>query len=227
MVRLVLLVFSLSYAGLRAILAERPRLRSGHVSMSSLLALGLGLGVVSYCWRGFVPDGTYWPVVGVLTPSYLPQYVLCFAVGCLAARRSWLVSIPRHVVVVGALLAVLSFGTYLAVLGLDGRASGGLSAVALAAASLLSVAATFAITTVLALSERFVGGTGPLRKWLSDNAFAVYVVHAPVLALLGLALAAWAMPAAVKALGLFVLGAGVSWLVASAIRQIPGSRTVL
>jgi fucose 4-O-acetylase-like acetyltransferase len=225
---MVLLVFSLGYAAVRALVDAEPGDDVPHrLRLHVLVLVTFGLGVATYLWRILTPDGSWWPVVGLPTPSYLPQYLLCFVAGVAAARRRWLEHIPvgagawSAVLAVAALLGYLTLGS-----GGDARMMGGPSLVALGAAMLVSATAVFVITAVLVLFRVVARGTGPARQWLSDNAFAVYVVHAPVLALLGMALAGWQAPAAVKALGLFAAGAVASWLLAAATRALPLARRV-
>ena len=48
------------------------------------------LAVATHAWRLLVAVGSYWPVVGLPSPSHLPQYVLLFTVGAMSYRRGWL-----------------------------------------------------------------------------------------------------------------------------------------
>lgn len=80
----VLLLFSLGYAAVRGIAA---RMDAGTARAPSptrppsdqrpprwaLPAVTAVLALLTFGWQRVVPDGTYWPVVGLPTPSYLPH----------------------------------------------------------------------------------------------------------------------------------------------------------
>jgi hypothetical protein len=84
----VLLVVALVYALLRRLRgpgapAGRPARTPGLPAIAAFVGV---LGLATFAWRLVVPIGSYWPVVGLPTPAYLPQYVLLFAVGAMAYR---------------------------------------------------------------------------------------------------------------------------------------------
>ena len=92
----VLLVLSVACAVLAALAGIRGRTPEPVGGLDRLRrrdAIGVMLGLIAVMalamvlWRQIVPDGTYWPIVGLPTPSFLPQYVLMFAAGALSARR--------------------------------------------------------------------------------------------------------------------------------------------
>ncbi len=74
-----------------------------------------------------------------------------------------------------------------------------------------------------ALYRRYFDHQGRRAKFLSDNAFAVYLFHPPVLIALALLLHSLAAPALVKAL-LLTACAGIATFALSALvfRRIPG-----
>jgi len=81
---------------------------------------------------------------------------------------------------------------------------------------------------VLAGFRRWVAGHGRISSFMSDNAFAVYVIHAPIL----VALAVWLAPVALAPLAKFLLLWGLGALVtfglaAPLARRIPGVGRIL
>ncbi|WP_241474754.1 acyltransferase family protein [Nocardiopsis xinjiangensis] len=95
-----LLVFALAYLLIRRFRPPAPeriaRRRTGRLPGPAAIAgFTLGLVTLTYLWRVLVPATTYWPIVGLPTPAFLPQYVLLFTVGVLAYRRGWFDAIPR------------------------------------------------------------------------------------------------------------------------------------
>ncbi|MFC7619668.1 acyltransferase family protein [Microlunatus sp. GCM10028923] len=224
----VLLVFSLIYAGYRALTSRAVRKPEGDGKLRWIVAAGtvVGLivimGILMAVWRQFVPDGTYWPIVGLPTPSFLPQYALMFAAGVLAARRRWLERMPGSLAFVGAGLAVLAaifLGPVL--MSADPVASSIAGGVAMA---VLGVGLSL---VVLVIFRRFAPGTGPIRQFLSANAFAVYVIHPVVLVALALLLQGLVAPAIVKFAVLLILSIPACWLLAALLRRIPAVRKII
>ena len=69
---------------------------------------------------------------------------------------------------------------------------------------------------------------GTVARWLSDNCFAVYLFHAPLLIAVTLALRGFAAPKPVKFLCATVLGVIVTYLACSLVfRRIPLLKRVL
>jgi glucan biosynthesis protein C len=81
---------------------------------------------------------------------------------------------------------------------------------------------------VLAGFRRWAAGQSRVSKWMSDNAFAVYVVHAPILVGLALLLAPVTLAPIAKFALLWALGAVVTFgLAAPLARRIPWIGRVL
>ncbi|MFS0910809.1 acyltransferase [Microbacterium sp. 179-I 3D2 NHS] len=211
----VLLVFSLGAALIRRVIGKREsRVAVAKASpLWGLLAFAAVLVAATVLWQRVVPDGSYWPVVGLPTPAYLMQYLAMFLVGIVAARRGWLQSVPRWWIWPAA--ALMAGGAVCSALG--------------PAATPIAnpLFATGAIVTAVIVFRRFADG--PLsRGWsfLAENAFAVYVLHAPVVVAVSALLVPLALPAWGKATLLFAIAAPVTWLLAAALRAIPGVRRV-
>lgn len=228
----VLLVFSLIYAGYRALRsraaqnapqdpAPEGRLR-WIVAAGTIVGLIVIMGVLMAAWRQLVPDGTYWPIVGLPTPSFLPQYALMFAAGVLAARRRWLERMPGSLAFLAAGLALLStlvLGP--SMLSADPRTASIASGVAMAFAGVCLS------TVVLVIFRRFAPGTGPIRRFLSANAFTVYVIHPVVLVGIALLLQGLVAPAVIKFAVLLILSIAACWLFAAMLRRIPAVRKIM
>jgi surface polysaccharide O-acyltransferase-like enzyme len=68
---------------------------------------------------------------------------------------------------------------------------------------------------------------GRFARFLSENAFAVYVLHPPVLISISLALRAWAAPPVLKFAVVSAAAVAASFGVAAAVRKIRPLRWVL
>jgi peptidoglycan/LPS O-acetylase OafA/YrhL len=226
----VLLILSLAYALSRHLRATAEPVRSRPLRRRDLLAFVLILSVVTYAWRIFIPHGTKEPLLGLPTPAYLPQYVLLFAAGIAAYRRRWLATLPRRSGWFGVLLVVVSL-VPLALGGYRGfGASGALAGQDLAHLALALAESLFAVGVVLVLLrafERFVAGTSRFSRYLADNAFAVYLVHAPVIVGVEASLLRLDAAPVPKFLLTLVLAAAGSWAISGALRRVPAVRATV
>ena len=69
---------------------------------------------------------------------------------------------------------------------------------------------------------------GKFARWLSDNAFAVYVFHPPLLIAVTLALRSFDAPKLIKFFCATVLGVSITYLVSSLVlRRVPGLKRIL
>jgi glucan biosynthesis protein C len=186
--------------------------------------------VVTYAWRIFVPLSSYEPVLGLPDAAYMPQYVLLFAVGVAAYRHRWFATLPPRSGWIGALFVVVSF-VPLALGGYRGfGASGALAGHDPAHLALALSESLFAVGVILVLLrafERFVAGTSQFTRYLADNAFAVYLVHAPII--VGVVAVLHSLDAAPvpKFLLTLVIAAAGSWAISGALRRVPAVRAVV
>lgn len=225
----VLLIFSLAYAAVRAGRGGRAaEARPGRTpGVLVVLGLGVALGLVSWVWRIWTPEGSYWAAVGLPSPAYLPQYAACFVLGVLAARRQWLQTLRVRTawaalpVLLVSLVASLGTGIVL-----GAATTGGGTPESLVTAVAGSLFAASAMTIGLVVFRTLLDRSGPAWRFLSAQAFAVFVIHAPVLVWLGVAFGGFSAPAAVKALVLLVAGLIACWSLAWALRRIPGASRV-
>ncbi|MGO1510805.1 MAG: acyltransferase family protein [Actinomycetales bacterium] len=191
---LALLILSLVYAAIRA---RRPGQPAGpttsHASRGpsrplragQVVAFALALGVVSYAWRIAFPTGSFLPVIGIPSPGYVPQYVALFVVGILAFRKGWFSELPRRAGLLGAgLMAVslvpMALGGY-RTLDTTDPVPAGADPAHLGFALFDALFATGVILVLLRLFERYANRSTAPGRFLTANAFGVYVLHAPVI----------------------------------------------
>ncbi|MFG2207509.1 acyltransferase [Streptomyces sp. NPDC048638] len=236
----VLLVFVALYALVRHRAARRPPAlgtAAGHeparpprpLRPRAVVGFTAGLALATYLWRFLVPDGSYVPFLGLPTPSYLPQYASFFVIGVLAHRHGWPGALSRRAGRVGFAVAAAATLAYLPVVltAQQGALDGHGTWQSLVSAAWLS---TFAVGVVIGLTVLFrerLNRQGPAAAFLSRHAFAVYVLHAPVLVGLGYAFRWLHAPAAAKFALVGALALPLCWAVAYAVRSLPRADRVL
>jgi peptidoglycan/LPS O-acetylase OafA/YrhL len=140
-------------------------------------------------------------------PGDFPQYVLIYAVGAFGYRGNWLATLPDRFCIRWASLALsLSAPLFAALIllggGLDGDTAsyaGGFNPVSAGKClweALVCVGMGF---LMLAVYRRHFNAQGPLARWLSDNAFGVYLIHPPILIVGAILLRAVTLNAVAKA----------------------------
>ena len=226
-----LLIFCLFYGLARLIGHGQPantRL-PGHLHV---IALGLLMALCTFLVRIVQPMGTN---ILNMQLCYFSQYILLFSVGLLAGRRNWLRRIP-YVFGMKWFTLAMTVGVAgwfaIAIPVFQAHALAQLSGgVTWPSAAFSLWESFFCLGVCLGLTvwfrEKF-NRPGRLTQWLSDNCFAVYMFHAPVLIAVTLALQGWAAPKPVKFLTATALGVVLTYAASSLVlRRIPLLRRVL
>jgi surface polysaccharide O-acyltransferase-like enzyme len=229
-----LLVFSVAYAVLRAAIGRPPRDCPTAPAPSHGLALCLILvmGFCTFLVRIVQPQGTN---ILNMQLCYFSQYILLFIVGVCAWRRNWLLRIP------------LGFGLrWLGLaLGAGGLAWAGIVVAAIRTHSTEKLAGGFTWQSaalcfweslvcvglclgVLVVFRENLNRHSKFTRWLSDNCFAVYLFHTPILIAITLSLRGWNAPKLMKFSGATVLAVVATYLASSLLfRRIPGLKRIL
>jgi hypothetical protein len=161
---------------------------------------------------------------------YFPSYVIMFALGVQANPSDWLRTFSdrlawRSASVCLGVAAVIWLPLLIFGGGLAGRTSAYNGGVHWQSAALSFWEALICVgmsLAVLALFRARVSGQGRFSRFMSDNAFAVYVVHPPILIGLALALARVEIPAVPKFALLWLLSAAACFGIAAPLaRRIP------
>jgi fucose 4-O-acetylase-like acetyltransferase len=234
---LALLFFCAVLAGWRAWQYDRPKAAgagSDAPRAAALWLFALGVVVSTFLVRLSQPIGSN---VLNFQLGFFPQYVAAFAAGVAAGRRGWLETLAasRRARLAGGLALI---GGPVALAGLawlggpppdsgGNPYAGGWNLRALGLATWEQLAGLGLALGLLAWFHARWNTSGPVARWLADRAFAVYVLHTPVLVALTPALRPWVVQPLVGALLLTVIGVLASFLVADATRRLPGLRRIL
>jgi peptidoglycan/LPS O-acetylase OafA/YrhL len=231
-----LLIFSLGYCAWRAAFGAKlagaqrtPRqVPAGIWWLLSALAVGLA----SLAIRQFVPTGVN--VFG-LQLGYFASYIFLFAIGIAAWRYDWLRQLSwknARAGVIGLIVVwpLMPIGVAVAH-KLNGAGnsnfSGGLSWAAILYALWEPFVAWGLIAAWLLVFRARMNQPSEFWTWLNRRAYAVYIVHPPVLVGIALLLHVWAAPALVKFAAVGLLACMASWLIADPLVRLPGVRRVV
>jgi surface polysaccharide O-acyltransferase-like enzyme len=229
-----LLLFSLAYGVCRSLYPGVPPARPEAALPSHAQVVGLALvsGLCTFLVRTVQPMGTN---ILNMQLCFFSQYILLFIVGVVAWRRDWLMRIPYRFGVRWLTLA-LTVGT-LAWLGIviaalsthtEDRLSGGWTWQSAALCFWESFFCVGVSLGLLVLFREKFSHQGKITRWLSDNAFSVYVFHPPLLIAVTLAMRNLEAPKLAKFLYATVLGVAVTYLASSLVfRRIPLLKRVL
>jgi len=221
----VLLVFAVGYVLVRRVRGGAPTtvpsVPARAPGLSAVAGFVVVLTLVTFAWRQMVPAGAYWPVVGLPSPAYLPQYAAMFVAGTYAFRRGWFTCLPRRAVWFGQVATLVGALGFLAAALVPG---GWRPLVSAGAECAIAVGI---ITCLLVLFQRRFNTQGPRGRFLSDHAFTVYITHPLVLVAAGYAFAWLDAPAIAKFALVGALALPTCWVLAYLVRALPHAKRVL
>jgi glucans biosynthesis protein C len=222
-----LLIFSIVYGLIRLTGWRESRIESLDGRWAGVAVFIAVMAAATFLVRTGVSEGA--SVLNV-HPGDFPQYVLMYAAGAFGYRGNWLTGVSDRFCLRWAALALSLSVPLFAALILFGGAlqgntapyAGGFNPVSAGKClweALVCVGMGF---LMLAVYRRYFHAQGPFARWLSDNAFGVYLIHPPILIASAILLHAVALNAIEKAALLTAVAAVGSFAVSSLIlRQSP------
>jgi surface polysaccharide O-acyltransferase-like enzyme len=224
-----LLMFAIVYAlvrltGWKATRIELAGNRPGAIAVAAFIAM---MAASTFLVRVGVSGNA--SVLNV-HPGDFPQYVLMFAAGVFGYRGNWITEFPARLSLLwGSLALALSVPLFAALIvfggGLQGETAqyaGGFNPVSAGKCLWEALVCVGMGLLMLAIYRRYFDEQGPVARWLSDNAFGVYLIHPPILIGFAILLHPVALGAVVKAMLLtFVAAIGSFAASAFVLRQSP------
>ena len=213
-----LLVYAILYAVWRGL--HVPHLALPTPGNRAILGYALILAGTTAAVRlaGF-PQDRWITVLGIvpIEVAHLPQYASLFVIGILAARNGWLAQLPRRT---GMIWLGIGF-----VLGVARYVYTPDRVVWSVWESFICVGLCVGLPV---LFREYAPTPGRLLRDMAPNAYAAYVFHVmPVVVGLQYALAPVNMDPFLKFTLVTLAGVPLSFVLASALRRIPGSRAIL
>ena len=229
-----LLMFTLVYCAWRAVagapVAHPERRQSPVPAQRWWLLSALLVGVASVAIRQVVPVGVN--VIG-LQLGYFAGYIFLFVVGIAAWRHDWLAQLrwkharwwilglvitwplmPVSILLARASKSAVSFG-------------GGLSWPAIVYAFWDPLVAWGLIAAWLLVFRAKMNKPSGFWNWMNRRAYAVYIIHPPVLVGMALLLHPWPAPALLKFAVVGTLSCVATWLLADPLVRLPGLRRIV
>lgn len=186
------------------------------------------LATVTFLWRTVVPVGMLVPVIDFPTPAYLPQYVSLFVVGLIASRRDWFSNIPDSIGKAGfgmALGATMIFFPLTLITIPESMGNGNWQSIFYALwDSIFCVGIGLGLLT---LFRKHFDRQRRLGKFLSTHAYAVYIIHPPVIVAVAIALTAVSLHPMFKFGLAVVVGVPLCFGAAYLVRKLPFASRIL
>jgi glucan biosynthesis protein C len=192
------------------------------------------LGAIIFVMRIWLPIDSYFDPLG-LPVAYVPQYIALFFVGVIAYRGDWFqnISVATGKLWLGILLLLILvlFPVLFALSGaLEGNTdavSGGLTWQSFAFSVWEEFICVGMIIVLLVWFREKFNRQGAVAKAMSDNTFAVYFIHAPVLVFLALALRGVTLYPLLKFALVAPVAVALCFVLAYLLRLVPGLRRIL
>jgi hypothetical protein len=227
-----LLIFSLAFAGWRLLRPEpAPDLARALPSSRVWLAAAVGVGAAALALRQVVPVGK--DVLG-LQLGYFASYVFLFALGARAWQHRWLERVDHRQARHWRRVTLATLPLLFVVAALSGALedgpvdfTGGLGMPAVVYAFWEPLVAWGIIACLLVVfRERFNRPSAHWQAW-SGQAYAAFIVHAPIVVALAVASANSRLPPLLKFVLIGSGGVVASFAVAALLLRLPVVRRVL
>jgi glucan biosynthesis protein C len=232
-----LLIFAALYVLWRVLTkpaANRPRPDGKTPGSLAIAAFAFLLGVVTFIVRIWLPAGWNFELLNLQFP-YFPQYIALFVVGLFAYRRNWFLEISdaKGKLWLGIAIAciVVVFPVMFVLGGAMERGPapfiGGLHWQSLAASVWEQFVCMGLVIGLLVVFRKRYNRQGSLAKALSASAYTVYLIHAPVIVFLALALRGISLYPLLKFALVAPLAVALCFLIANYLRKLPLARSIL
>jgi surface polysaccharide O-acyltransferase-like enzyme len=224
-----LLIFSFVYVLWRLIVPAsqfKKPVESAFPRTRAIFGFALLAAIPAFLIRLWLPVGWSFQLLNLQFP-FFAQYIALFAIGIIAYQRNWLLGMPesagRRWLWIGIIFILL-----FPVIAIAGGAveddtpfRGGWHWQSVVFALYESLLCVSLCIGVVYLFRRFAGNRNVLQKFLADNAYTAYIIHAPIITLTALALRSVELHPLLKFSILALISLPVCFILSALIRKIP------
>lgn len=232
-----LLIFAVMYALWRLLIKSPVTPAQGEGKAPSNIGVAgfaLLLGALTFTVRIWLPVGWNFAALNLQFP-YFVQYIGLFVVGLIAYRRGWLLGISDAMGKLWLGVAIVCIVVVLPVVfvlggALEGNVGpfiGGLHWQSFALSVWEQFVCMGMVIGLLVLFRKRYNHQGNLAKALSASAYTVFLIHAPVIVFLALALRGISLHPLLKFPLVALMAVPLCFLIANYLRQLPLARDIL
>lgn len=199
-----------------------------------IVAFAIFTGIGQYIIRIWLPVGWSFSFTGFQFPHFL-QYIFLFAFGIVAYQNNWLVQISKKIGLkwfgVAQILILLGF-PLLFVLGGAGSGSidkfmGGVTWQSFVYAIWEQLTGVSLILGLLGIFKGNFNQQGKTTMALSQSAYAVYIIHPPVIVGISAVFVSWDFPSLAKFCILAPIALATCFLLSYMVKQLPILKNIL
>jgi glucan biosynthesis protein C len=232
-----LLIFAGCYILWRALMkSHAPVVRTeSRVPSSLAVALfALAISIITFIIRIWLPLGWNFEPLNFQFP-FFTQYICMFIVGTAAYKRKWLSRIPDAMGKLWLAVAIIFIFILFPVLFVSGGAMsgdisafvGGLHWQCFALAVWEQFTGIAIIIALLFLSRKYFNHQGKISKAASASAYTAYIIHAPAIILVAIAIRNINLYPLIKFALAVLISIPLCFASANVIRQLPLARRIL
>jgi glucan biosynthesis protein C len=200
----------------------------------SIALFALALSIVTFIVRIWLPVGWSFGPLNFQFP-FFPQYICMYIVGITAYRCNWLARTPDAMgkLWLGvAVIFILILFPALFVLGgaMSGDISpfiGGVHWQCFGYAAWEQFTGVAMIISLLFLSRKWFNRQGSISKAMSASAYTAYIIHAPVIILVAIAIRNISLYPLLKFALAVLISVPLCFALANVVRQLPLARRIL
>lgn len=232
-----LLIFAAFYVLWRLLVKHtaEPGQSDTKIPSSMIITIfALVLGIVSFTVRIWLPIGWSFEPLNLQFP-FFPQYICLFTIGIVAYRRNWLMRIDGAAGKFWRSIGIIFIMVLFPVMFVAGGAfegdvssfAGGLHWQCLAYSVWEQFIGVAMIIGLSVLFRRRLNRQGRLAKIMSTSSYTAYIIHAPALVLLALAIRSITLYPLLKFALAVLIAVPLCFALGNFIRQLPLARRIL
>lgn len=229
-----LLLFTILYVLWRCIMPSLPKYAEDRIPGNGTIALfAMGLGLMTFVVRIWLPVG-WWFEPLHFQLAHFPQYIALYILGILAYQRNWFdrLTAGQGRTWLGVTVGLIILFPIIFVAGgaLQGNLDpfiGGWHWQSLAYSMWEEVMCMAVVVTLLTCYRFRFNNQGRLGRAMSGATYGTYIVHAPVITLLALALSGIKIYLVLKFLIVAPLAVAASFLVGYLVKKLPVAQDIL